>query len=413
MKIFYGLLFISSLFAVSDDPPRVKDRFYPTLNQPQLSEKWWDNPYLFGHWKDARESLENAGVTIASSFVSDWQGNPVGGKARGFAYAGTLGLSVHIDFTQIGLTGFEIFSSACWRTGTNLSQTKIDNQFNVAQVYGSQTVKLCDLYLAQRLFEDRFYIKAGRLDAGSDFLSSPLYWKYLSAGIDGNPESIFFNVPFTVFPNATWGAYLKIQPFRRLSVKCAAYNANTTIQKNKYHGTNFTFKSTNGALLITEWCALVNQEEGDQGMPGNYKAGFYYLTGGEQEGNPCFYLLFDQMIYRQGGPGSTRGLTPFLTLLFQPKNRNLFPFFTTAGLTYKGIVSSRPDDLLALGLAYGKYSSNRTQAQNFEAVLELSYWFQVNPWMTIVPDMQYIIHPLGRNTPNAWVIGFQMGLILW
>lgn len=403
-------------------PPRVNNRFYLKVDHPPQSDSWWDNPYFLGNWQDVRGALESAGITIASSFVTDLNGNPKGGNARGFAYAGTYGFSIDVDFSQAGLKGLEIYASACWRTGTNLSQTKIDNQFNVAQVYGSQTVKLCDLYIAQRFFDDRLELKAGRLDAGSDFLSSPLYWKYLNAGIDGNPESIFFNVPFTVYPNATWGAYIKGRPFKWLSGQCAIYNANTTIQKNKYHGINFTFKNTNGVLWITEWCALVNQELEDGGMPGNYKAGFFYLTGGnEKPGDPCFYLLFDQMIYQQGGSGSNRGLTSFLTLLFQPKDRNLFPFFTTFGLIYQGMFLSRPDDTVSFGLAYGKYSSDRAeietaegkQTQNFEAVLELNYWIQINQWMNIVPDLQYIIHPLGLNTPNAWVAGLQLSLILW
>jgi hypothetical protein len=31
-----------------------------------------------------------------------------------------------------------------------------------------------------------------------------------------------------------------------------------------------------------------------------------------------------------------------------------------------------------------------------------------------MPDMQYVIHPKGVNTtPNAYVIGFQLGLDQW
>lgn len=430
MKIYFFLVLASLAFAAdhkmgqsANDRHKQMREYFQRDDQPKT---WPENQTLIGNSSETRASLARAGITSASSFVTDMMGNPVGGKARGFAYAGSYGLSVNIDLTKAGWKGFALFSSAVWRTGTNLSQRKIDNQFPVAQVFGSQTVKLNELFFIQTLFDNNFAFKAGRLDAGNDFFASPLYWKFVNNAFDGNPISIFFNVPFTAYPNSTWGAYLRFNPFKRLSVKFAVYNANSNIKKAKYHGVNFTFKSTNGVIWITEWCALINQAPGDLGMPGNYKVGYFYLTGdepkfrgGKERGDPCFYLLFDQMVYRH--EGTDRGLTPFISLVFAPKNRNLFPFFLDCGLVYKGLFASRPDDYANLGFVYGKYSStladvqreNHIEPQNFESVIELNYWIQVNKWFNIVPDMQYIIHPKGRNTPNAYVIGAQIGIDIW
>ncbi len=433
---FFSVCFVSSSLFATDSriAQSARERHalmleYFQQEKPEVPQpNWWDDKYMTGNWNGARKTLANAGITIDGAYVADVLGNPIGGKARGFAYAGSFGVSTNINFTKAGLTGLNLFASICWRTGTNLSSRKIDNQFPVAQVFGSETVRLSELYLMETLFEKRFTLKAGRLNAGNDFLSSPLYWQYVNNAFDGNPIAIFFNIPFTAYPNGTWGALMEVLPFKRLSAKFAIYNANSKIQQNKYHGVNFTFANTNGVVWITEWCALVNQEKGDHGMPGNYKAGFFYLTGnenkfsgGEQKGDPGGYLLFDQMIYRKGGAGSDQGLTPFISLFFQPKNRNLFPFFVDAGLVYKGIFEGRPKDSAAFGVAYGKYSSDlahrqrRThqEPQNQETVLELNYWAQLNKWFYITPDIQYIIHPKGTNTPNAFVIGFQIGLDQW
>lgn len=378
---------------------------------------------LIGNHSATKERLAENGITILSSFTTDMVGNPVGGKARGFAYAGSYGVSINIDFTPAGWKGFDIFSSAVWRTGTSLSQRKIDNQFPVQQVFGSQTVKLNELYIMQTLLEGNLALKAGRLDAGNDFFCSPLYWQFVNNGFNGNPISIFFNVPFTAYPNSTWGAYLMFKPYKRLSAKFACYNANSKIKQNKYHGINFTFKSTNGVIWINEWCVLVNQEKNDRGMPGNYKAGAFYLTGdepkftgGKESGDPCYYLLFDQMIYRGRGT-----LTPFFSLIFAPANRNLFPFFFNSGLVYKGPFKSRPSDSINFGYIYGKYSWDQAKVQsragiepqNFESVLELNYWLQLTPWFYIAPDLQYIIHPKGRHTPNAFCIGAQIGINIY
>lgn len=435
MYIWLFLLLISSLCASDGRVSQNARNRHETMQQYFQQEKekrnpnnFWDRKYMLGDLGTARQEMAAAGVTIDSSFVTDMQGNPVGGKARGFGYVGSYGLSMNVDLTHIGAKGLNFFTSACWRTGTNLSQRKIDNQFTVSQLYGSQTVKLDCLYLLQNLFDKRLIIKAGRVNAGDDFLCNPLYWQFVNNGFDGNPVSIFFNIPFTAYPNPTWGAMVEAKPWKRLSTKFAVYNANSKINQNKYHGINFTFSSTNGVVWITEWCVLANQEKNDRGMPGNYKVGAYYLTGsekkfsgGSEKGDPGLYFLFDQMIYRHGGPESDRGLTPFISLIFQPKNRNLMPFFANGGLVYKGIIPSRPKDTASVGFIYGKYSSDLRDAQKklgeerqtAETVLELDYWVQINQWFYIMPDLQYIIRPKGLNTPNAFVIGVQIGIDQW
>lgn len=419
---------------------KMYDYYNVQLNQAEyLLQEAQGLTTMTGDWNGARLYLQEHGVTICSSFVTDSMGNPAGGQARGFAYAGSFGFSLGVDFERAaGWTGFSFYSSVVWRTGTNLSRTKINNQFPVQQVYGSQTVKLNELYLQQALWSGAVTVKGGRLDAGNDFLASPLYAEFVNNAFDGNPVALFNNfASFTAYPNSTWGAYLAISPIDQLLLKFAVYNANSQISLNKYHGVNFTFESTNGVIWMTEWAWLLNQNPTDQGLAGNYKVGFFYQTGnatrfddGIVHGDYCYYFLFDQMIYRPNGPGTTQGLTPFIALLFTPKNRNKFPFFCTTGLVYKGLFPGRLRDTTNLGFAYGQYSSELAAAQraarnngligpfgnqpeSYEAILEFNHWFQVNDWFTFTPDVQYVFNPKGFGTiQNAFVIGAQIGIVL-
>lgn len=384
-------------------------------------------------WNGTKSYLKDRGINIAISYVSDLLGNPIGGKRQGFANAGSLGIDLSLDFEKIAcIRGLSFFTSFVYRSGNNLSSEYIDNQFPVAQVFGGETYRLNELYL-QEAYEELFYLKAGRLSGGNDFLASPFYSKYVSNAFCGNPIGIFFNVPFTAYPNSTWGVYLNFKPHESFLVRGAVYNANGYISKNKYHGANFTFHSTQGVLLITEWVYLFNQL-GD-GLPGNYKIGGYYTTGtslkftkSRQKGNYGYYFLFDQMLY----PKETKdqGLTYFLALLFAPKDRNCFPFFLSSGFVYQGIGNSRSLDSISCGVAYGSYSSELrrmqktacstgidscfgNRQQTAETVLEIDYWFQVNKWLALTPDLQYIINPKGYGTTkNAIVIGIQVSLAI-
>ena len=152
------------------------------------------------------------------------------------------------------------------------------------------------------------------------------------------------------------------------------------------------------------------------------------LKGGRQRGNYGYYFLVDQMVYRDGEPGSKKGLTPFAALLFAPSNRNEFPFFVSSGLVYQGLFPTRGKDELGLGSVYGKYSGARAKVQeaariaglpgsygnipqNFEWIWELTYKAWLNDWVYFQPDFQYIIMPKGNtNTPDAFVLGFQSSL---
>ncbi|MCY3974942.1 MAG: carbohydrate porin [Simkaniaceae bacterium] len=399
---------------------------------------WWERGYMTGDWWGIRTKLAKDGVTIGATYVTDILGNPVGGNAHGFAFAGSLGVDMNIRFGAFSnLDWLSFYSSVVARTGTNLSADKILNQFTVAQVYGGQNVRANENYFKIASPNGLFVLKAGRIDGGNDFLQSDLYYEFVNNGIDGNPVSIFVNSPaFSAYPNATWGASLRCVPRDRVVAKFGVYTAEPRVRRNRYHGFKWDFDGSDGVLLITEWGYEVNRRKTDKGCPGNYRAGVYYVTeqsgrkfsGESYESDWGYYFLLDQMIYRK--PGSeTGGLTPFVTLLFAPEDRNPLPFFLTAGLVYKGLFSRRPDDYTNLGCVYGRYSSRLREAQRlmqtdrlsgsfesdpqyFESVIECNHRFQMNKWLQVIPDIQYIIRPKGlKNRRNVLVVGVQVGAV--
>ena len=374
-----------------------------------------DRKYMTGGWAGARKKLADRGITFASSYVVDTLGNPVGGKAHGLAYAGSLGADVNLNFEKLcGVKGFDFYLGVVFRTGTSLSGKKIDNQFPVQQNYGGQNFRFDQIFFRKKWLDGKIVGEIGRLNAGDNFLQSPLYYKYVSNAFDGNPIGVFFNNAFTAYPNATWGALLLFN-YPNFEAKIGVYNGNKEVSQNRWHGLNFQFKSTDGAQLTGE---VGYVKTGD--YPGHYRIGGMYFTkdkahfvgNGRGPGNYTLYLLIDQVI--------AKGVTPFAALLFSPKDRNKFPFFISSGITFDGIIPSRKDDFLALGVAYGRYSRklNVSQAlqgeieQNFETVIELNYKIQVTRWFEFQPDLQYIINPKGLGLyPNALAVGFQSKLV--
>lgn len=95
-----------------------------------------------------------------------------------------------------------------------------------------------------------------------------------------------------------------------------------------------------------------------------------------------------------------------------PSDRNLISWYADAGFGIKGLFN-RPQDTLTFGVAYNSISRDAAALdqdnlilngppypiRSSEIVLEMSYIWQVAPWWSIQPDIQYIIRP-GGGVPH-------------
>jgi porin len=404
--------------------------------------------HLLGNWWGLRTRLEDNGVTPTLTFVSDLLGNPVGGVRQGFTEADNLGLNVLMDLEKLyGIRGGTFLASLSSRSGASLSAIDIHNTFTTQQVFGGNVFRVVDLAYRQKLLEDRIEFRIGRFATGDDFLVSPYNYVFMQNGFDGNPVGIFFNAPgMSAYPNATWGALLKVRPTERTYVMGGLYNGDPSIRDPNRHGVDM---SMNGPLFaIVEVSYQLNQLKGDTGLPGDYKVGIWYdgnrytdfgtkVLGSAAfaqgvvptvgRGNYGFYGLFDQVLIRFGQPGEEvlRGIGATACVQAAPdQSKSQLPFFFTAGILARGIFPQRPRDVAGFGIVYGHFSHDLRNAQRFaqrldpsigvqqkETALEWTYLFRFrNGAYFVQPDLQYIIRPGGTGQiPNALAVGCQVG----
>lgn len=92
----------------------------------------------------------------------------------------------------------------------------------------------------------------------------------------------------------------------------------------------------------------------------------------------------------------------------------------SGGAVYTGLLPGRSDDFTILGINYGKLSTDFAntvqQATNlrptYELVYEVGYRINTTKFSYIQPDLQWILNPGGcSNTPNALVLGVQLGVV--
>lgn len=370
-----------------------------------------------------RQQLAAEGLTFAGNFTAYFFGNPSGGRAQGFAYNSMLFMQLQLDLEKIvGWHGAEFVWSFADNNGSNLSET-IGNNFQIIAEYGPNTFVFSDFYLKQKFFDDALQIKVGQLSALNNFAAHELYSYYANLALNGNALPLAFDGGATTLPRSSWGAHvLFTQP--QWYVQSGVYQLSDRIGVNSYHGLNYTIEPGDGAIVFGEtgWTPVFGRTDAQPGLPGHYKVGGYFsgwnyenYRGGANTSNLyAFYLLFDQMVYRERDNGGD-GVYLWTAFTFTPQeDMAQIPYFVSGGGQYVGLFPGRDEDRLVFGAGYGSYSGDlRAQQESqgqapefYELVFECSYQIAINKWMWIQPDVQYIVNPGATgNLPNAWVLG--------
>ncbi len=372
-----------------------------------------------------RDRLERAGISIWVSYAADLLGNPSGGRVLAFRYASGLEFGLKFDLERImNRKDLMLEVSGDYHGGHDLSRD-IGNAFAPAQIFsierrfGDGTLRLYRFSLEKLLLDDRLSLLAGRIGMGDDFLTSELYGNFVQAAFNSNPAGVVVNLPsFSVGPVSTWGWRAKYEGEKWVFTG-GIYNSDDSLGDDDKHGVDFSIRSDKGFIPIVQLGYKHNQEKNTTGLPGNYSMAVYYDSNefedlgdpsDSRHGNYGLYFHADQMVYAEPGTSLAQGLTSFLATTVMPLTHiNKFPYFVMGGMVYKGLFLKRDHDTTSVGVAYGQFSDQLDKT--YEITFELTHEFEVTSWLSLQPDVQYILRPGGTgNIPDAWVLGFELEL---
>ncbi len=411
------------------------------------AEPWLlTTPRVSGDWSGVRPLIEDRGVSISGSYSAEVWGNTSGGLGTGTVYTGLLDFGVDVDLERaFGWEGASLSTTWLWLSGRDLSEDYVGNFLTVSNLAGFNTLRMLELWFQQELWDGLVSIRAGQLDADTEFMLSDYAALFLN-GTFGWPAVAYMNLPEggPGYPMGTLGARFAAHPTEYLSILAAAFQGNVFAQDVNRHGFRYRLSAETGYTFLMEtqwdWC----QE--DTGLPGALKIGGWAQSGkladalseSTGSGNYGFYGILDQMLFREpaeslppgsgksrptagksaveteSGHVSDQGLGFFAMLAFTDPDRNFVSFSVDAGLTYRGLIPTREEDTLGVAFGYaqlsagaeGSLSEEGTPPAGAEMVLECTYQAKVTGWLVVQPDVQYIIQPGGTvSVPNAFVIG--------
>jgi porin len=406
-----------------------------------------------------RSTLEAEGLRFTFSYYGDAFANPIGGVKQGPGYDGRFGTIVDADLAKLmGWNGASFHASFHDIFGTQFSATNLSNLMTVSGIEASPSVRLFNAWIEQKIGTD-LTLRLGQFTAAQEFVTSRNATLFVNATF-GWPMPFSQDLPSGApnYPEATPGARLAWTPNDSFTLRAAAFNGDPAgpgpgnpVERDPF---GVAFRINDPPFFIFEgayeWgheaaaatdnpneegtidgSAQWRQDAGNQ-LPGAFKLGAWIHTGYfadqrldasggllavaggppmQHHGDFAVYAVLDQQLWVMPY-GVNRGLSGFLRTSFSPSDRNPVDLYADGGLTFKGPFATRPDDIVGLGVAWGRISpaaqaydrdliastGQPIPVRDYELGFELTYqWKLADKWI-IQPDLQYIVHP-GAHIP--------------
>ncbi len=376
---------------------------------------------LLGDMGGLRTTLGSVGIEFGLDYIGETFASVTGGIKRGAVYDGRLSMSLYVDLDKlVGWSGATAHFHAFQIHGRGASANLVGNLMTLSGIEADRATRLYTVWLEQKLFEDRVSIRAGQIAGDSEFIisetagglvNSTFGWPLLTGAdnTSGGPA----------YPLPTPGIRLQLKPVDDLTLRTAVFSGNPagsgcTTNPQICNPSGTTFSLSGGALWLAELEYGANQGKTATYLPGTYKIGGWRETGTftdqftdtpVRHGDWGVYAIADQTVWRRT-PGEEPGLNVFMRLGGAPSDRNLVTWYADGGFGFKGPLADRPDDVLTIGVAYGRISNEAaladrlagppTPVRDHEALVEVSYNISVAPGWSVQPDLQYVIHPGGN-----------------
>ena len=318
----------------------------------------------------SRHGIEVGGVYYGEAFANS------GGFNQGGKYDGVLELYMKADMHKLGFWKGLCFHADGYQIhGQSITADNIGSLMPVSNLEATPATRLFELWLEQHMFGDKLAVKFGQLAADAEFVISEGGGFFLN-GTWGWPSITAADLPSggPAYPLATPGVRVALTPNDNFQLLVGLYNGDPappcgSDDPQVCNSNGLDFELDDPPLLLVEGAYKYNQER----LAGTVKLGGWNhfgdfehqrfsaggnliaVTGGP--GKPLnndwgFYGIIDQLIWRLPGSEEAKGVALFGRVIGAPSDRNLVDFYADGGITFSGMIRSRPDDSFAIGVAY-------------------------------------------------------------
>ena len=244
-----------------------------------------------------------------------------------------------------------------------------------------------ELWFQQNFLGDRVSIRVGQLGADSEFALSTHSIVFLNATFGWSPY-LSENIPNggPAYPMGTPGIRLALMPVNWLSYQALSFRETLSPKMLIAHGFRWDLSASNGYFSIHELTFRLNQQSESSEFAWHVQDWWLVDTAPVPNANSTqpwsygFYFVADQMLYREAHSDvapvtdirasklalnrqQIRDWACLHILGLSPQNSSFINFYIDGGLTYKGLIPSRDNDVLGVAVAYGHLTNDPQDKQ--------------------------------------------------
>ncbi len=331
-------------------------------------------------------------------------------------YRGNFDLTLTLDTGKLRLwPDGKLFLDFQNGHGQGLAVTPLGIPFPVSDIDAQDFTEIYEFGIEQDLAGGRIALTVGKQDVNYRFAVNGVGEDLIFPSFTLNPA-----VPIPTFPAPSFGATAVLKPASRFECGVGAYEGNPEVGslglESALDGRGELF-----SVLEPRWKPRFGRKGGYEG---NYRIGFWYLTGafpslkpasrpGTFDGNFGFYLQFEQQVYAEAPSGrGNQGLGLFFQFGWAPDDRNQTTRYVGAGCAYKGLLPGREGDDLVAAAAYSRLVGSLPVAgeEGDFTHVELLYIARLTHWLSLQPDFQYFYGPGAEARRNSWALGLRFEL---
>ncbi|TNE65679.1 MAG: carbohydrate porin [Alphaproteobacteria bacterium] len=342
-----------------------------------------------------------------------WQ-NARGGVRHGSAYLDNLDLTLAVDAdAAFGLADTEFFFYGLYNNNNSFTEAIVGDAQTVSNIDTGRAFRLYEAWVQHRFADGRASVKAGLYDLNSEFDAKEVADIFIgsSHGIGPDWSQTGENGP-SIFPTTSLALRADYQLSDTLLVRTVVLDA---VPNDPDHPARMAIKLHDGALVAVELDAT-------ETALGRFAAGTWayskksdpLLADDEARRNKGAYAFWEATLI--DGDNGVPSLAAYARIGFADGRLNQFSRSWQGALRFGGLVPGRPDDETGLAVSRAVNSSSFREAEallgnaeaRHETVFELTHRMPIADWLTLQPDLQYIVNPSAQaHLKDALALGLR------
>ncbi len=372
-----------------------------------------DAAWLLGGWGGQRQALADRGLDMEFVASADLMAIVDGGISRGVATPANFDMVFTLDTGNAGWwSNGSLQLYLLGNAGGSPSRRAGDLQ-GLSNIEAPNTFKVFEATYEHRFLDGRVGVLVGLHDINTDFYVTEHSGMFLNSSFGLGPEVA--QVGPSIFPSTSVGVRMRLNWTPNTYLLAAIYDGVAGDPKDPY-GTHISFDHGDGVFVIAEAGLLGDQAKYYKlGVGGWHRtANITDLDGQPRDDNSGLYAIGETDLWRAE---DGRGVGVFTQIGCADGDRNQISTYVGGGVTWTGPFPQRAEDVAGLAVAHARNGDHFKRLNpafvQAETTLEASYLITPRPWLTVQPDLQYIIDPgTDSRIDNALILGVRLQVAL-